>query len=370
MHPILADPRRLALYLLAWIPVGALFTALTSLTPEIPWTGTALVWVPMAGLYAFVSLSPWQLCRVFPLSTTPWSRLAAFGIAAPALTAAAWLMVGAGWASLLAQTVSAEADEYYFAAIPLLFVLGFVLYALSIVGHYLLISYEETREAERKALQSQVLAREIELKVFKAQLDPHFLFNSLNSISSLIGSDTEGARRMCLLLAEFLRTSLGLANRTRIPLAEEIALIERFLKIERVRFGPRLRLSVDIDQRTETCLIPPLLLQPLVENAVKHGIAHMLDGGRVQIRSWLVGDDVKLLVENECDPDRGASSAAGVGLDNVRNRIAAAFGDDACMDVIEEPDRFGVELRLPAVKAGTPGSSEDVRIAAEGVSRR
>ncbi len=75
MHPILADPRRLALYLLAWIPVGALFTALTSLTPEIPWTGTALVWVPMAGLYAFVSLSPWQLCRVFPLSTTPWSRV-------------------------------------------------------------------------------------------------------------------------------------------------------------------------------------------------------------------------------------------------------------------------------------------------------
>ena len=228
-------------YLLAWIPVGALFTALSSLAPEIPWTGTALVWMPMVELYAFLSLSPWQLCRVFPLSATPWSRLAAFGIAAPAVTAAAWLMVGAAWASLLSQTVSPQADEYYFAAAPLSFVLGFVLYALSIVGHYLLISYEETRRAERKALESQLLAREIELKVFKAQLDPHFLFNSLNSISSLIGSDTEGARRMCLLLAEFLRTSLGLANRSRIPLSEEIALIERFLKIERVRFGPRLR---------------------------------------------------------------------------------------------------------------------------------
>ena len=345
-------------YLLAWIPVGALFTALTSLAPEIPWTGTALVWVPMVELYAFLSLSPWQLCRVFPLSATPWSRLAAFGIAAPAVTAAAWLMVGAAWASLLSRTVSPQADEYYFAAVPLSFVLGFVLYALSIVGHYLLISYEETRRAERKALESRLLAREIELKVFKAQLDPHFLFNSLNSISSLIGSDTEGARRMCLLLAEFLRTSLGLANRSRIPLSEEIALIERFLKIERVRFGPRLRLSLDIDQRTEACLIPPLLLQPLVENAVKHGIAHLLDGGMVQIRSWLAGDDLKLLVWNESDPDRGSSSSAGVGLDNVRNRIAATFGDAARMDVIEESARFAVELRLPAHRAGSAEAIE------------
>ena len=156
-------------YLLAWIPVGVLFTALTSLAPEIPWTGTALVWAPMAALYAFVNLSPWQLCRVFPLSTTPWSRLVAFGIAAPAVTSAAWLMVGAAWASMLSQTVSPQADEYFFAAVPLLFVLGFVLYALSIVGHYLLISYEETRRAERKALESQLLAREIELKVFLAQ---------------------------------------------------------------------------------------------------------------------------------------------------------------------------------------------------------
>ena len=142
------------------------------------------------------------------------------------------------------------------------------------------------------------------------------------------------------------------------------------MKIERVRFGPRLRLSLDIDQRTEACLIPPLLLQPLVENAIKHGIAHLLDGGTVQIRSWLVGDDLKLVVGNECDPDRGSSSSAGVGLDNVRNRLAATFGDDARTDVIEESTRFAVELRLPAVRGHTTSSTEKVEAAADGVFRR
>ncbi len=202
-----------------------------------------------------------------------------------------------------------------------------------------------------------MLAREIELKVLKAQVDPHFLFNSLNSVSSLIGSDPPGAREMCLLLAEFLRTSLKLVNQPNIPLSEELALVERFLTIERVRFGSRLRLEIDVDPRSESSLVPPLLLQPLVENAVKHGVAHRLDGATVRIRSEIVGDDLRLSVENECDADRPDSLSTKIGLENVRSRLRTLYPNDARMDFREEDGKFVVELRLPFLVAFEAASS-------------
>ena len=115
----------------------------------------------------------------------------------------------------------------------------------------------------------------------RAQIHPHFLFNSLNSIVALIGSDAAEARRMSLLLADFLRTSLKVSSMESIPLAEELALLGKYLDIERIRFGSRLLVRLEIDEESRTCLIPPLLLQPLIENAVNHGIAHRIEGGEI-----------------------------------------------------------------------------------------
>ena len=186
--------------------------------------------------------------------------------------------------------------------------------SLAVLGHYLAGAFERSRNAERRALELQVLAREAELKSLRAQLDPHFLFNSLNSVAALIGNDTAAARQMCFLMAQFFRKSLTLGREQSIPLAEEVALAQTFLAIERVRFGERLRSRFDIAEDVRDVSVPPLFLQPLVENAVHHGVAHLLEGGEVCVTARRREGFVELVVENPCDPDRPPSRGTGVGL--------------------------------------------------------
>ena len=224
---------------------------------------------------------------------------------------------------------------------------------LAVLGHYLLWAFQRSREAERRALELQVLAREAELKSLRAQLDPHFLFNSLNSVAALIGNDTGAAREMCLLMAQFFRKSLSFGRQQAITLADEISLAETFLAIERVRFGERLRTQFDIAEDVRTVSVPPLMLQPLVENAVHHGVAHLLEGGEVRVRARRRDNFIELVVENPCDPDRPPSRSTGVGLVNVRSRIETLCGHRASVDVDAGESHFRVSILLPAAAAAS-----------------
>jgi len=205
---------------------------------------------------------------------------------------------------------------------------------------------ERWRQAEIDKLQLVIEAQRAQLHGLMAQLHPHFLFNSLNSIASLAGSNPTAARAMCEGLGDFLRRTLSLANRERVPLAEEVALVERYLAIEQVRFGERLGVETRVAPDAARCLVPPLLLQPLVENAVKHGKTerplHLIVRARVR-RGTL-----RLTVR---DDDSPKPRGEGHGLDNVRRRLDALASRDAGLEVTSEPGRFRVELTLPAVEA-------------------
>jgi LytS/YehU family sensor histidine kinase len=154
---------------------------------------------------------------------------------------------------------------------------------------------------------------------------------------------------MCLLLGEFLRQTLDVSARQRIPLADELAMAERYLNIEQVRFGSRLRVERRVDQDASGCLVPPLLLQPLVENAVTHGIARLLEGGLIRLDVSRTNGRLAIVIENPCDAEPGSVAArpGGMGLDNVRNRLDAMFGRDARMETRTEAGLFRVELELP-----------------------
>jgi LytS/YehU family sensor histidine kinase len=229
-----------------------------------------------------------------------------------------------------------------------LFIAGVPLYLISVAVHYLLLTFEASREAERRALESQVATREAELRALRAQLNPHFLFNSLNSINALVGSDPEAARRMCESLGDFLRRTLALGARDAVSLGEELALVDRYLAIERVRFGERLRVECRLEPAVERCLVPPLLLQPLVENAIKHGIAERIEGGTVRIAAARHDGVLTIEVENDVDSDAPPRRGEGVGLANVRRRLDAIDARNARLDVRRIADQFRVTLTLPA----------------------
>jgi LytS/YehU family sensor histidine kinase len=153
---------------------------------------------------------------------------------------------------------------------------------------------------------------------------------------------------MTILLAEFLRRSLRLGSREEIPLAEELAHAAGYLAVERARFGDRLRIEEEIEEACLRCRVPSLILQPLVENAVRHGIAQLLEGGAIRIEARRVDGFLCLAVENPCDPDHRPPRGEGVGLANVTARLRALYGRQAESKTVPQAGRFRVELKLPA----------------------
>jgi two-component system, LytTR family, sensor histidine kinase AlgZ len=349
MHPILSDRRRLGLYLLGWLPIGLLLTA--GLADRGSWLMAAVVFLPLSVLFAFIGLNAGYLCRVFPIDarSSVW-RTAVVHAAAAAMASTIWVAIGGAWAAAIdAMTDTRGAEVIYAGKRPLVFVIGALLFWLAAILHYLLIAFEASQQAERRALEQTLLTRDAELKALRAQIDPHFLFNSLHSISALTASDPPAARRMCLLLADFLRDTLRLAANRSIPLGEEFALADRYLEIERVRLGSRLSVGRETSPGAAECLVPPLLLQPLVENAVVHGIGGLLEGGTIRIAAHRGAQTLTITLENPCDPDRPRRGHAGFGLELLKNRVLMQFGAEGIVHVDEQQGQFRVELRIPVV---------------------
>jgi hypothetical protein len=347
MHPLFTSLRRLGTYLVGWLIVAVLIAAVSTRL-GLSWVESLTLLVPLFFVYSFVCLSAWYVCRATPLGQGSDLRVIVSCGFAAIVSGSIWLGLVRTWIIALGSTAMfAEAASRYEQQIPYLFALGVLLYLVAIAVHYALIAVEAAGEAERQRLQADVLTREAELRALRAQVDPHFLYNSLNSISALTASDPAGARRMCILLADFLRNTLSVSAHENIRLADELALADRFLDIEQVRFGSRLKVERRIDESAADCLVPPLILQPLFENAVTHGIAGMLDGGLIRLDVSLASGLLSIAIENPRDGDTPAPNRLGLGLENVRKRLAVMFGDSARLSTRSEAERFRVQLELP-----------------------
>jgi sensor histidine kinase YesM len=354
MHPLLTRAR-FGLYLLAWIPLSAILVYALSAGGRMTWLESASLVLPLCGIYLFVCLGAWYPVKSAPLDATPIARLALTHVLAAAVLSFLWIQLARGLAYTLSRAPEfVNTPEHLSAQLPILFGAGFLLYLLSVAYNYVILSLEASREAEARVMETNVLAREAELKALKAQVNPHFLFNSLNSISALTSVDPVKAREMCILLAEFLRMTLGLGEKSTIPLAEELALLDRFLAIEKVRFGARLHIEEKIQEESRVLLVPPLVLQPLAENAVVHGIANLPEGGSIRLASETRDGRLFLTVENTFDPESTTMRRTGLGLANVRRRLEGRYGSNATLQVSAEAGRFRVHLSLPAEKGDSP----------------
>jgi two-component system sensor histidine kinase AlgZ len=349
MHPLLTRRSYLGAYLAVWIPLGCLLVFLIKVSGGIGTLEAPVLLAPMAVLFAAACLSAWYTCRATPLRTSGITRLFVTHLLAAFVLSFLWAQIGRLYAHALSSSTSFQGlDVRYDAHSAILVVSGVLLYLVNVGFFYVLIALEASRAAEARVLETSVFARDAELKALKAQVNPHFLFNSLNSISALTSSDPPKAREMCILLAEFLRMTLGLGEKSSIPLSEELSLLHRFLAIEKVRFGSRLQMTEDIPEDCKTMLIPPLLLQPLVENAVTHGIANLPDGGSLRLAAHCHNGRLSIVVENSFDAEATPNHRAGMGLQNVRQRLEARYEESASMRVTADAANFQVSLSLPA----------------------
>jgi two-component system, LytTR family, sensor kinase len=209
-------------------------------------------------------------------------------------------------------------------------------------------STEEEHENRQRRNDAERLAKEAELFKLRQQLAPHFLFNSLNSISALIGSRPEQARKMIQQLSDFLRGNLKKEDQQWVPLSEEIQYLELYLDIEKVRFGHRLSTIIICDDDCLERKLPPMLLQPIVENAIKFGLYDTTEAVTISIRAWLDGKFVRIEVSNPFDPETSRpKKGTGFGLTSIQRRLYLTFARPDLMETRVDNNLFTTIVRIP-----------------------
>jgi len=226
--------------------------------------------------------------------------------------------------------------------------------------YFAIKSYRIFQEVREGALKSAAMAHEAQLKMLRYQLNPHFLFNTLNAISTLVlEKNTELANRMVTKLSSFLRYSLDNDPMQKITLEQELQALQLYLDIEKVRFEERLSLEVDIEEAAKDALIPSLLLQPLVENAIKYGIARAEGGGHLKISAKVFAGDLLMEVSDDgpgCElVDNNIPDAKGVGLRNTRERLATLYGSEHSIKLSQtDPHGLTICIRIPFMPKNRP----------------
>jgi two-component system sensor histidine kinase AlgZ len=237
-----------------------------------------------------------------------------------------------------------------FPSRPVIWLFGFAANALVTA---LMIAFgryrERVQELELRELRARHEALGAQLQALQSRLQPHFLFNALNALASLIPEDAERAEAMVEKLSDLFRYTLGASQRLHVPLREELAAVRGFLELETLRYGERLKAAVHVDPGAGDAPVPPLVLQPAVENAVVHGIAPRPEGGRLEVHVERRGGTLLLRVEDD-GPGPGASRQRGSGtaLADLRQRLALLYGERASLEIGRAPiGGFRVEISLP-----------------------
>lgn len=226
-------------------------------------------------------------------------------------------------------------------------IIGVLYYSISVLIFYLIKYYQDMQERLNRELELQNLLKDSELRLLKSQINPHFIFNSLNSVSALTISKPEAAREMVIKLSDFLRYSLGKDSVEMNTLAQEIENVSLYLEIEKVRFGSRLQFEIDISKRCQQVNVPNLILQPLIENAIKYGVYDSTEEVTIRLSCEVGHDMLHLSITNNFDKDAVASKGEGIGLENVKKRLKLVFNRADLLEINESDGEFKVVVKIP-----------------------
>ena len=284
---------------------------------------------------SWLKLSPLQvLPRVFLASIVT-------GLVITALVTAGWPVVF-GLAALRASGFT-----WVFPAIFIWSVTVFLWAVIYFGVHY----FESYQTSELEKLRLAVVAKDAQLRVLLAQVNPHFIFNCLNSLRALILEDPPRAQSMVTELANMLRYSLQSGKTEAVSLETELEAVSAYLKLEAIRLEERLRIKIDIDPRSLETRVPPMLLQTLVENGVKHGVARLPHGGEIRVASRMQNGALKIQVRNSGQLAESTGSTR-VGLENIRQRLQLLYGDAASLVLRNQDAEFVIaEVSIPLAKS-------------------
>lgn len=348
MHPILSQPRRLLWYVLAWIIPGILLAWTLIAIHSVAVSSALFFALPAVHLYGFILTSSYYVCRSLPIRQRNALRVVAVFGSASVLSALLWVMLCVFWSTIIGDAAWHSGSVLIDRQLTiLLFIAALLLYLVSLLAHDVFIAFENIRSAERQQVASQLLARDAELQMLRSQINPHFLFNSLNSISALTSINAAAARDMAIELGSFYRKTLAISTRQQIAFGEEMELCKHFLAIEKIRFGEKLQVDWVIDPATLTAQVPAMFMQPLIENAIKHGICNLSAGGVVQIKSAVENTWLHIAVSNPVDPESPGAIGTATGLKNFKARIHSLYQEKARISWYKAHNNFYLDMIIP-----------------------
>lgn len=263
------------------------------------------------------------------------------------ILAAIWLFASQ-WILSLLLSADAAYGGFLYKSLPVRFFIGLLIIGLTAMVSVLWYTQQDQKEIEQRKADAEKLARDAELYNLRQQLQPHFLFNSLNSITALIGSRPEEARKMIHKLSDFLRGTLKKEDQQPVSLAEELDHLQLYLDIEMVRFGHRLSTEVSTDETCKKMLIPPMILQPIVENAIKFGLYDTTGIVHILIKAECKENELHVRVENPYDPDTTRPNhGTGFGLSGVKRRLHLLFGRVDLLETTSDRHIFTSTVKIP-----------------------
>ena len=295
-----------------------------------------------AGLWLFfgaVTPLPYFLARRFPLRREKLGRTLLIHSAGALLLCVVWTSLSVLLSLLISQRMAQEPVSSYFLTWILINLPWAVLLYFTLIGSlYAFTYYDEARERESQQARLAAQLAEARLGALRMQLNPHFLFNSLNAISVLVrDQQSDEASQMLELLSDILRQVLQSKAHSETSLDEELAFLEKYLAIEQVRFSDRLNVKWSIDPKTREALVPEFILQPLVENAVRHGIGPRIQSGLIEVKTEGPNGELVLIVKDN-GPGYFPAGKEGLGLTNTRERLATLYGAAGRLEVANAPD--------------------------------
>ncbi len=348
MNPLLKSVKNLLLVLLAWIPVIAGLAYVHTILSDATYYQAFILLVPIMLLEMFIFLSIWYICKATPLDKNNIFTFILRHLSTIVVVNIIWIQIAMMYSEGLNMFFNEQIWRTQFNAIfPVLLVIGFFIYFLSALLSYLLLAIEETRKAEQETLQIQLKASQAELRFLKSTIHPHFLFNSFTALSTLTKKSADKAQQVCLQLAEFLRYSLTYSKKEDVTIKEELNHINNYLGVEKIRLGTRLQTAFEIDEKLLNETILSFSLQPLIENAIKHGIEAKIGGGEISMIIKKLDDYIFVHTSNPYNKNGEIPASTGHGLSNLRLRLNKMYDDEAKILIHKGETAFSVKLYLP-----------------------
>ncbi|HEX7027047.1 MAG TPA: histidine kinase [Gammaproteobacteria bacterium] len=349
MHPVFSSNRGLQAIIVLWLALSFLLAFMVSEYSESGLADGLLLFTPWYFILLFFCLSNFYLCELLPLDNTRMARLLGAQGAAATVTALIWMTLGYFWAKYGPHSNAADPSAVFQSSMYINAALGGIVYIVWIIVHYAWLNARGNEEDNSEKLRQKLLISQIELQVIRATLHPHFLYNSLNMLANLSLAAPEKIHSLCVQMSDFLRYSVNYAKKDVVTVNEELAHIQNYLNIEQERFGDKLKLEYTVDNAARPEMIIPLILFPLVENSIKHGIDSSLDGGFINVEILKRSNELIFDISNSFDPTGIKPQSSGLGQQSLQKRIAAHYGVAARMNIHKENGLYRVTLSLPAV---------------------